>query len=229
MASDPKQPDEGSREPTPDSDTARRRKIGGSGLLEISKPVSADRSLDAFIARANQELVEVDLAPFKPENREGALRREIEDLQAKLAKLEVRATQAEVHAAAIEARARSPRWGGVIAAFLTGGAAMFAVSFFLLGKAAPAVPAAPVATSPTVTPIAPAPTGITVQPLPEPEPAAPPTAVKPELVAEKVATPPVREKGTKKAVGKTGVTKPGTHEQPAPAVKPPEDDLYNPF
>lgn len=259
MTRDPKY-DDGteSAEPSaltdPTSDTARRRKLAPS-LLKTATPLSTDRSLDAFIARANEELVDLASAPFRPERREELLLRELDELKAKLAKVEARAAaaetraaSAEVGAAALEARAassRGSRLGLTIAAFLIGGAAMFAVSFVLPGKdaavatSAPGVTSpvetspvvtSPVVTSPTVTPIAPAPTGITVQPIPEPapvpQPPVPETAAK---VADPTPPPPMPEKVTKKPAGKPGTRPPAAQQDPATAPKPPEDDLYNPF
>lgn len=225
-------------EPASDSDTAKRRKVGPS-RLEASSPIATDRSLDAFIARANEALVEVDVAPFKSENREGLLRRELEVLQAQLAKAEARANKADMRAAVAEAREaenrRSPRWGLTIAAFVIGGAAMFAVSFFMPGKDPPASPAVtspaavmsptvtPIAT-PTVTPIAPATSDVALVPVRVPDHVAPPPS--PEKITKKPAGKPVAGKAL---AGKPVAGKPGASEVAPPAPKPPEDDLYNPF
>lgn len=226
----------------PTSDTARRRKVASS-LLKAATPVST--TLDAFIARANEELQDVAAAPFKPEQREGLLLRELDELKAKLAAVELRASAAEARAVAADARAGaieagaaasearaaerrgSTRWGLTIAAFLVGGAAMFAVSFVLPGKEQTVAPAAtPVVTAPsapTVTPTPPPPP-VTVEPIAEPVPVAPPPAPAPAAVPEAVATP---DKVTKKPVGKP--RRPATREDSAATPKPPEDDLYNPF
>jgi len=244
----------------PTSDTARRRKVASS-LLRAATPVST--TLDAFIARANEELQDVAAAPFKPEHREGLLLREIDELKAKLATgesraaaaesraaaaesraaaaesravaAETRAAAAEVGAAASEARAASrgsARWGTTIAAFLVGGAAMFALSFVLPGKPAVepvatsvAAPVVTAPTAPTVTPLTP-PAPVTAVPIVEPGPVPVPVPVArpPAAVPESVATP---DKVTRKPVGKP--RRPAAREDSAATPKPPEDDLYNPF
>ncbi len=215
------------------NDTGRRRKVASS-LLKAATPVSS--TLDAFIARANEELVDLAAAPFKPEHREGVLRRELDEVSVKLAAAEARATAAEARATAADARATaadvrasesrgSTRWGLTIAAFLVGGAAMFALSFVLPGKEPPAPAAAPVATSPPVTPSAPPPPAVTVEPITEPATVAEPAAVAPPPAP--VAVPEATEKVTTKKAAKP--RRPVAREDSAATPKPPEDDLYNPF
>ncbi len=201
-------------------------------MLKAATPVST--TLDAFIARANEELQDVAAAPFKPEHREGLLRKELEALEAQLATASARAVAAEARAeaaerrvAAVEAqpveRRGSTRWGLTIAAFLIGGAAMFALRFVVPGKEDPVTPAAtPVVTSPpasAITPVTPPTARITFEPLAEPVPAVPTPVAVPEHVVDTA---------TKKPVAKPP-RRPARREDAAATPKPPEDDLYNPF
>ncbi len=210
-------------------DTGRRRKA--ASLLQPTTHVST--TLDAFIARANEELVEIAAAPFKPDHREGVLRRELEEISAKLSAAEARAAAAEARAteatalvAAAGARAAgsrgATRWGLTIAAFVMGGAAMLAVSLVVRTPDHEVAPPAQAVTSRP--PPAPA---VTAEPLAAPVPVAPaPVAVPPQVADMAVVSAPV-EKVTKKPAPKP--RKPSAREQGTATPKPPEEDLYNPF
>jgi hypothetical protein len=192
---------------------------------------SVDSSLDAFIARANEH--RVDVSPFDPEQREQALRRELEAL-----------------------RVREPRraraWLALIGAFAAGAIVMHVVE--LARDRGPTIaprepvapvsePAAPVsarAPAPTVvTPIEPSPAPPAAAPTPPaPSPASPPAAPAPSARATAPAAAPTPVPGQRvaprppraKIVPSTAPAV-GSADEPArpPETKSGSDGLYDPF
>lgn len=241
MAVDDKQ---GDHESDASASPAPVRRKGASSLLnQVTTPVTVESSLEAFIAKA-KEGAPVDVSSFDPANREESLRKQIEGLTARLAAAEADARAAE--ARADEARAaskRGPRWGGMIAAFVIGGATMFAVSLLMPrttpGETAPSVaaptvtPIVPPTVTPTVTPIetppAPAPT-----PAPPPAPPVDPTAAAavPDQASARTGADSVTKKTVAKRAPKAAVDPAATPpKQPDPPAgnSPGNEELYNPF
>lgn len=200
---------------------------------------TVENRLDAFIARANEELAE--LPPDKPADASDAQTGKLEVLRERESQRE-RELQREIDALrahVAKRRSWTKIWLALGAAFIAGAAAMLAVALLVIGRdeapvvlhvelTAPRAPVAAAPAEPVVTPIeqpppAPAPPApVAEAPAPPPAPA-PPVAVKPRPVP--AAKRPTASKPTE--------TKP-TENKPA-ETKPPEgktsgsDGLYDPF
>jgi hypothetical protein len=183
---------------------------------------NVESSLDNFIARANDELVDVsDFDPTKSAQRELALKQEVDDLKQRLVKVQTR-------------RKPSAGWGKLVIGYVLGCASIFAVSA-LMPKDAPPKQSTTAVTAPPPAP--------TTAPAPAPAPALAPvvtpieTAPAAPVAAAPVATPPVAAppvaetpppKVTKKARRPAPTaTSPSQPQPPAPAGS--ADSLYNPF
>ncbi|MBL9019690.1 MAG: hypothetical protein JNL83_36200 [Myxococcales bacterium] len=152
------------------TDTPKRR----SALARPSQHGLGARSIEAFVARANEELSAVATAKALEtrEAREDELRREVERLQAGHA-TEV----ARLHAQLASRRRRARVM--VVSAFLLGGGATFAIDLVRAPSRDGAGPPPQAAIENSPGAITPPPTAV-VTPLPEPSPGAvtpPPTAV----------------------------------------------------
>lgn len=200
-------------------------------------PATVESALDDFIIQAKQKTL--DVKEFTPETREQQLRDQIADLEKKLAAAEARAVD--------EPTAGPPRsrpWGAMVAAFVVGAAAMFAVTFVL-------APHDTTERAPVAAPSDPSPTPVQAQaptPPPTPTPAPPPAPVPaaaptptpdPEPGVEEPTPAPERPKA---AASKAKQTKPRPAQpsedakpKPTPTPAPPAEtgsnggDLYNPF
>jgi hypothetical protein len=210
---------------------------------------SVESSLDSFINKANEKLF--DVANVKPENQEDALRREIDELKKRVADAEAKAAAAHSRAAEAEARVeiRRPKpVGAVLAAFVVGAGAMFAVSFLMPKKEVPAPaqaasspappstanePAPPVeeAAPPATAPAGTAPTAAAAPAVEDGAPAAAPSPPEHSVAANKAATNKRADgKGSKKATHPRGAETPAktpTNTTTTPSKQ--DGDLYNPF
>lgn len=205
--------------------------------LGVRKSLPAvESALDDFIIQAKQTTL--DTKDFTPETREQQLRDQVAALEKKLAAAEARAVDEPA------AAHRSRPWGAMLAAFVVGAAAMYAVTFVLAPHDTP--DRAPVAapSDPAPTPVqaqAPTPpTTPTPAPTPAPAPAAPPTPVpapEPAVAAPAPAPEPPKAAAAKPKQAKPRPTQPseGDKPKPAPTPSPPPatgssgGDLYNPF
>jgi len=191
-------------------------------LAPRSSLPSVESSLDAFIAKAHDHAAEPVPAVESPEQ---ALRKQIEDLNGRLAEVEA------------QARARVRRWPWMLGAFLVGAASMLAVSFlFPMNTRVETVSSAPPPQAAPVTVTAPA------EPTPAPQPAPPPPPAGTQPTTEPAPAPPTPTT----AVNTTTKPKPKhrakassdsqAESQPTekPAGEQPKSDesgsgLYNPF
>jgi hypothetical protein len=227
----------------PDAPAVLPRKPKASLLKKMAGDVpttSVGSSLDSFITKANEGLLDVK---ENPPSRERDLEAKVTELEKKLASAEERAKKAEEakRAMAVEPvmpiAPQSRGVGGIVVAFVLGCGAMFAVSTFVLKKEpdkttsvaepAPSAPTAAPTPAPTPAPApAPAPT-----PTPAPAPG-PEAAATPDPVAVATPAPPTpATAAAKKHPSKHNVTPTTPSDQP----KPPDpahsgsDELYNPF
>jgi cell division protein FtsN len=184
---------------------------------------SVESSLDNFIARANDDLVDVsDFDPTKAAQRELALKHEVDDLKQRLAKVQTRGKP-------------SQGWGKLVIGYVLGCASIFAVSA-LIPKDSPPQPSQAAVTTPSPvqatapTPPPPAPSVTPIEPAPAPAPVAAPVATPPAPAPTPIAATPEAPapKTTKKA------RRPAPAPQPQAAPPPAQvgsgsDTLFNPF
>jgi hypothetical protein len=205
--------------------------------------VSVATSLDDFISKANQKLLDVKETP-PPPSRETQLAAQVEDLKKQLEAAEARAKKAREQAEPVMPMAPpSSGWGKAIVAFVLGCGATFAVTTMLPKRDTEKTVATPTpepttvaAPTPTPTPTpAPTPTP-TPSPSPDPDPA--PVAATDTATATATPTPAatkpvVAEKKTPKHT--TSHASHGTDTHTTTTPKPPDgaqggsDTLYNPF
>jgi hypothetical protein len=207
-----------------DEAVPEQRRSPGSALLKQAGALpSVESSLDAFIAKANEKLL--DLADFDPATRERALERERDELTQQLA--EARALLADARDAATRTEApsrRGSRWPGLIAAFVSGGAAVFAALAWMpqdRPEAAPARSPAP-AVEPVVRTTVPEPAATpaptpALEPAPAPTPTPPPTSTPAASPSPAAVSEPVPKK------------RPPPRKQSADPKPKGDEDLYNPF
>src|SRR5579862_5364682 len=115
----------------PEGDTARRNRV--SALLVHGEQPPVERSLDQFIERANEQLL--DVTSFDADKREQSLSAELDRVKSKLAEPELRA--------AIAGRSRAYSWRGLVGAFVVGLAVMFAAATLVPSQRG-APPASPI-------------------------------------------------------------------------------------
>lgn len=173
---------------------------------------TVDRSLDAFIERAYDQLpAEVDgLAAFDQASREQSLLHQIRELEQRADRADTRVRSFEIAAAAEEARRRASsrlgRWGGLAAAFVLGGAVAWVIHLVtprevIVQAALPPSTTERIGSSPTMTPaVTPAVTPAT------------PTAAIDTRPPDVVAAPP------RPTIDSSSPTAPAT---PPPATVPP--------
>ena len=222
----------------PDAPAVLPRKPKASLLKKMAGDVpstSVGSSLDNFISKANEGLLDVK---ENPPSRERDLEAKVAELEKMVAVAEARATKAEAaRARAVAAdpvmpiAPQSRGWGGIAVAFALGCGAMFAVSTFVLKKepektASVPAPATSPTPSPTPAPPTPAPTvaPIDEQVVAAPTPAPAPT---PEETPAPVVETKVAAKKTPKRVPKATPT--GETPKPPEAAHSGSDELYNPF
>jgi hypothetical protein len=176
---------------------------------------SVESSLDDFISRANDEIV--DVAKFDPDSavdRELALQQEVDELKQRLA-----SAPAPV--------ARSRGWGKLVIGYVLGCASIFAVTTLMPKSSPPAQPATAVTAPATVQPTPTAPPTPAAQPTPtapavQPTPSAPavqptaPVAVQPTPTAPAEAVTPIEPAPV--AAPQPAVAPPPIAQPPAPKV-----------
>jgi hypothetical protein len=230
----------------PDGPAVLPRKPKPSLLKKMAGDASSvGSSLDSFITKANEGLLDVK---DNPPSRERDLEARVAELEKMVVVAEARAKKAEatrtVAAEPVMPIAPQSRgWGGIAVAFALGCGAMFAVSTFVLKKEPEKMVSVPAGQHPDSE------TGATVTPLPaptpDPAPTPPPTPTEQTAVVAPTPAPdptPAPTPETKVAAKKQGGTKHtgGTHAtkstatDPQPAKQPDpahsgSDELYNPF
>jgi len=204
-----------------------------------TKTPSVERSLDAFIARANEDIANVDVSYFSPEKRDAELRRVIDELSRKLNDLETTTGDREAllrrqvddlksRLAAAEAHATPAaphtRWGAVAIAFVVGGALVFAVS--ALVPATHDTSAQEARVQPAEPPAKPA---MTVTPIESPPPSPPPPVAQPVPVQPVAAVQPAPAPPRITRRPPPVVAKPTPPVPTPPPAKKSDPGLTNPF
>jgi hypothetical protein len=151
----PIDPDDDDDDDDDDKNRGPTRRIPKVLVRRESLP-SVENALDDFIVRAKQQ--PLDVSEFSADAREAQLRRQIEELEQKLADVEARATSEPALAPA------RTRWGAIAIAFALGSASMFAVNRVTRSEPPAARPSTPTAAAPEAT----APTAPETTPVPAP-------------------------------------------------------------
>ena len=207
----------------------------------LSRPSQRDigaRSIEQFVARANEELSAIATARTL-EAREDELRREVDQLQARHAD-EVEQLRAQL------ARRRTVGRLMVLGAFVLGAGAMFAIDLARAPSRAATGRQPPQAAidTPVPPPTSTAPPSATTRPPPPPPPApevvtAPPatetvppaTATTPPAAVVAPPAPPVASRPPRKPPARPRISPstPPPQEPRPPPPPPPAEDLVNPF
>lgn len=218
----------------PDAPAVLPRKPKPSALKKIASNVptgSVGSSLDDFITKANEGLLDVK---ENPPSRERELEAKVNELERKLASAEqrVKSAQATRSAATEPVMPNAPQsrgWGGIVVAFVLGCAAMFAVSTFVLKKESQATASVGKRDVETATPApSPTPTVEPIAPAPDPTPATaqvPAPEAAPVVVAAP-ATSPVKAAAKKQPKHASPST---DRPKATEAAHSGSDELYNPF
>ena len=189
-----------------------------SALSRASQRDLGARSIEQFVARANEELSAVATAQTLEtrEAYEEKLRLDVEELQARHAS-EVEQLQARL------ARGRTRGRVMIIGGFLLGAAVMFVIDLARAPSRTPVSEPAAVDPTPPTTP-APPPAPASAPPVAPPAAAPEPPAAAAAPSAPSVATRPPKQAPTAKPVSARPKTPP-----PKTPPPPPPEDLVNPF